>query len=188
MPAPVLVAQRAAHDDVVNVGVILQGAAPGVQDSEEPRHIPADVSGVDGQGLDRPRRGREQRPIADPLMPTQEGAQRLGHGEGEQEVLAGQLTRLVPFQPLLALALLTARTVPVAAGARDHVPLPAPVADVEGRARGLGMAVGNRREHLLVGLGHGGPELVEVGRAMDPKELLEEAHGYRPSITRSIRA
>src|SRR5713226_3221770 len=81
-----------------------------------------------------------------------------------------------------------ARTVPVAAGAMDDVPLTTRLADVEGRACGLGMAVGNGRDHFLVGLGHGRPEPFEVGWAMDPKELLEEAHGYRPSITRSIRA
>jgi hypothetical protein len=159
-----------------------------VQDPEEARHIPADVPGVDGQGLDRPRRGREQRSVADLLMPTQEGAQRLGHGEGEDEVLAGQLTRPVPLQPRMALTLLTARTVPVAAGARDHVPLPAPVAHIQGRPRGLGMAAGDRGDHLLVGPGHGRPEPIEVGRPVRVKELLEEAHGYRPSITWSIKA
>jgi hypothetical protein len=159
-----------------------------VQNPEEARHIPADVAGVDDQGLDRSRRGREQRPIADRLMPTQEGAQRLGHGEGEHEVLAGQLTRPVPLQPLVALALLTARTVAVAAGAMDHVPLPAPVAHIQGRPRGLGMAVGDRGDDFLVGLGHGRPEPVEVSRPVRVKELLEAAHGYRPSITWSIRA
>ncbi len=121
-------------------------------------------------------------------MPTQEGAQRFGHGEGEHEVLAGQLARSVPLQPLMALPLLAAGTVPVAAGAMDHVPLATRFADVEGRTGSLGMAVGNGRDYLLVGRGHGRPEPVEVGRAMRPKELLEEAHGYRPSITRSIRA
>jgi len=124
---------------------------------------------------------------SDALMPTQEGAPRLRHGEGEQEVLAGQLTGPGSVPPLVALALLTARTVPVAAGAMDHVPLPAPVAHRQGRPRGLGMAVGDRRDDFLVGRGHGRPEPVEGGRAMDPKELLEEAHGDRPSITRSIR-
>ena len=121
-------------------------------------------------------------------MPTQEGAQRLGHGEGEQKVLAGQLARAVPLQPLMALALLTAGTVPVAAGAMDHMPLSAPVTDVEGRTRGLGMAVGDGGDDFPVGLGDGRPEPFEVGRPMRAKELLEEAHGYRPSITRSIRA
>ena len=188
MPAPVLVAQRPAHDDIVNVGVILQGASPGVQDPEQPGDVPADGLGVGGQQLDGSRRGREQRPVADLLMPTQEGAQRLGHGEGEHEVLAGQLARAVPLQPFMARALLTARTVAVAAGAMDHVPLPAPVTHVQGRPRGLGMAVGDRSHDALVGLGHGRSEPVEVGRPVRAKELLEEAHGYRPSMTRSITA
>ena len=120
-------------------------------------------------------------------MPTQEGPQRLRHGEGKHEVLAGQLAPPVPFQPRVPLALLAARTVPVAARAMDHVPLPTRLAHVEGRAGGLGMAVGNRRDHFLVDLGHGRAEPFEVGRPVRAKELLEEAHGYRPSITWSIR-
>ncbi len=70
----------------------------------------------------------------------------------------------------------------------DHVPQAAPVAHIQGRPCGLGMAVGDRGDDFLVGLGHGRPEPFEVGRPMRPKELLEEAQGYRPSITRSIKA
>jgi hypothetical protein len=159
-----------------------------VQDTEKPSNVPSDVLGVSSQGLDRSRRGLEQRPVADLLMPTQEGAQWLGHREGEQEVLAGHLARPLPLQPLLALALLATRAVAVAAGAMDDVPLPAPVADVEGRTRRLGMAGCDRRDDLLVGRGHGRTEAVEVGRPVRAKEVLEESHRYRPSITWSIKA
>src|SRR4029453_11829437 len=95
----------------------------------------------------------------------------------------GELAGPMPLQPRMALALLTARTVPVATGVMDHVPLPAPVAHIQGRPRGLGMAAGDRGDHLLVDFGHGRPEPIEVGRPVRVEELLEEAHGYRPSIT-----
>ena len=164
----------------MNVGVILQGATPGVQDAEEPGAIAADVPGIDGEGLDRPRRGSKQRPIADLLVATQEGAQGLWHGEGDHEVRAGELTGLVPRQPRLALALLAAGAVSVAAGAMHDVLLPTGLAHVEGGARRLGMALRNGRDDLLVRLGHGRAEAVQVRGPVGAKEVLEEAHATGP--------
>jgi hypothetical protein len=45
-----------------------------VQDAEEAGEIAPDVPGIGGERLDRPRGRFEQRPVADFLMPTQEGA------------------------------------------------------------------------------------------------------------------
>jgi hypothetical protein len=117
-----------------------------------------------------------------PLSPRLLKEWRLGHGEGEQEVLAGQLARSLPLQPLMALPLLAARTVPVTAGAMDDVPLPAPVAHIQGRPCGLGMAIGNRGDDVLVGLGHGRSEPVEVGRPVRAKEFLETRRSQMPRV------
>lgn len=50
-PAGAVVAQAAARDDVVDVGVVLELTAPGLQDTEEARELGADETGIVGQPL-----------------------------------------------------------------------------------------------------------------------------------------
>ena len=52
--------EGAAGDDVMDVGVILEGSAPGMEDPEEPREISADVVFISGEFFDGLGGGFEQ--------------------------------------------------------------------------------------------------------------------------------
>ena len=85
---PVLGEPSSRHDEM-DVGMVLELAAPGVQDSETADLICADEASVAGE-LAQGGRGRmEQGRIGESLMAPQEGAEFLGHGESDQEVGTG---------------------------------------------------------------------------------------------------
>ena len=69
-------AEPAARHDVVDVGVILQRPAPGVQDTEEAEPVGAHELRVRRQGAQRLAGGLEQRGVDHPLMagPTSRSA------------------------------------------------------------------------------------------------------------------
>jgi hypothetical protein len=63
-----------------------------------------------------------------------EGPNLLWHGKGEQEVVAGQASLKLCFQPLAAFMILALRTVPIAAGAVNMMFFAAAVALIDGNA------------------------------------------------------
>lgn len=52
MPGSIASGERAAGDHVVEVGVVRELTAPGVQDPEEAGEVPADVPFIAGECLD----------------------------------------------------------------------------------------------------------------------------------------
>jgi hypothetical protein len=103
----------------VDVGVILQLPAPGVQHAQEPGGVGAEELRIGGELLDCLGGGLEQRAVGDALMATDERAQLLWHREGEHEVVSGQLALQLRVEPGVGLVLLAAGTVAVAAAARQ---------------------------------------------------------------------
>ena len=163
----------------MDVRVIREFASPGVQHPEETRHLPAQVARIGRELLDRPGRGLEQGGVTAALMAAQERAQRLGHGEGEHEVMPGQLAGKLALQPRLGLVMLTARAMPIAAAAGNHMRLGASLALIE-RAAGLGAATpADRPDHLLMMAGDR-IEVLDIGRAVRGEQLLESAHVRDP--------
>ena len=67
-------------------------------------------------------------------MRAAEGPNLLWHGKGEQEVVAGQTSLKLCFQPLAAFMILALRAVPIAAGTIDKMFLAAAVALIDGNA------------------------------------------------------
>ena len=108
----------------MNVRMILERAAPGMEDAEEATPRRADVLGVGGQGFDRGAGRLEQCGIGDALVSAQEAAQPGRDGEGEQEIRARQQAIDLVLEPGLGLVLLTGGTMPIAAGASHGVRRP----------------------------------------------------------------
>ena len=71
--------------------ILLELAAPGVQDASKAGQIGTQQAGIERQLLEGLRRGLKQGLIAGALVGAEKAAERLGHGEGEQEVRHGQL-------------------------------------------------------------------------------------------------
>jgi len=76
-------ADGAGRDQVVDVGMILELATPGVQDASKAGQIGTQPAGIASQLLEGLGRGLKQGFIARTLMGAEKVAERLGHGEGE---------------------------------------------------------------------------------------------------------
>ena len=120
-PGRAVLGEATARDDVVDVGVVLELPAPGVQDAGEPREVGPDEALVFGEPFEGRGRRVEQGLVREALMRADEGTQGLRDGEGEEEVRPGQLFVQVVLEPLLGFMLLTLGTVAVATGMMDAV-------------------------------------------------------------------
>ena len=115
----------------MDVRVVLQLPAPGVQDPGEPRQVCPDEPLIGGEPFEGERRGVEHGLVREALMRADEGSERLRHGEGEEEVRPGKLLFEVVFKPLLGFMLLTLGAVAVATGMIDAVVFPTAGALIE---------------------------------------------------------
>src|SRR5512134_1290302 len=105
----------------MDVGVVLELPAPGVEDPGDPREIGADAPRVVGQPFAGRGRGVTQGLVGGALMGADEGTQGFRDREGHQEVRPGQLFVEVVLKPLLRCMLLTLGTGAVATGMVDTV-------------------------------------------------------------------
>ena len=133
-PGRAVPGEATARDDGVDVGVVLELPAPGMQDTGEPREVGPDEALVVGEPFEGRGRGVKHGLVREALMRADEGAQGLRDGEGEEEVRPGQLFVQVVLEPLLGFMLLTLGAVAVATGMIDAVVAPTAV----GTERGCG--------------------------------------------------
>ena len=91
VPEAISGGEGASGDDVMDMGVILEGSSPGVQDAEESREISADVMFIQSKFLHSFGGGLEQGRVSYPLVLTNEAAQILRDGKSEQEMVTGEL-------------------------------------------------------------------------------------------------
>ena len=75
--------ESAAGDDVMDVGVILEGSSPGVEDSKESWEIAADVVLISGEFFDGLGGGFEQGRVSQPLVFADEAAEFFWNRKGE---------------------------------------------------------------------------------------------------------
>ncbi|MCZ7591556.1 MAG: hypothetical protein M5U15_05130 [Kiritimatiellae bacterium] len=129
---------RAAGHGAVEVDVLDERLAPGVQDGEESElafELPLGIAGklLEG-GVDFAKEEVEQR-LA---VVAQQRVELVWQGEDDVEVRGGDQLAHAPGQPLLARRALAGRTVPVAAGVVEHGPAAARGAapDVPAERRG----------------------------------------------------
>jgi hypothetical protein len=151
--------------------------APGVQDPEEAGEVPADVSCIAGEGLHGFRGRSEERGIRGPLVAAHEGAQGLGHGEGEEEVVAGEGPPEPFVEPGSGPVVLTLRAVAIPAGTEVPVHFPTFAARISRHATRVGPAGHEGLEGVPVRLGNAVPMGGEILGAEGPEELTELSHG-----------
>ena len=113
--------EGAGGNDVVDVGMVVHGAAPGVKNAGEARQVRAEEAGISGELLESRGRGLEEGVVAGALVAAHDGAKGLGQGEGEQEVRAGKLSIELGIEPEVGFVGLALGAVAVAAGAMDRV-------------------------------------------------------------------
>ena len=88
-----------ARDDIVDVGVILELPAPGMEDAGKAREIGADETLVFGEPFERLGRGLEQGVVGDLLMRADKVAQGLRDRKGDEEVRSGELFLQMVLEP-----------------------------------------------------------------------------------------
>jgi len=165
----------------VEVGVVLELPAPGVQDTGETREISPDEALVFGQPLESRCSRLQQGVVREALMRAKKRAEGLRHGEGEEEVRPGQLCVQVVLEPLLGCMLLTLGTVPVAAGMIDAVVLATTLALREAVAVVSALALLDGADDLAVRGGEGGIALQILWRK-GVEDVAEGGHGRSPCM------
>jgi len=134
----------------MDVRVVLELSAPGMQDTGKPRELCPDETLVFGEPFESLRRGGEQGVVREALMRAEEGSECLRHGEGKEAVRPGQLCVQVVLEPLLGCMLLTLGTVAVAPGMMDAVVPPTAWALREARAVMAALALLESADDLSV--------------------------------------
>jgi hypothetical protein len=180
-PGHAVLGEAAARDDVVNVGVVLELPAPGMQDAGETRQVCPDEPLVLGQPFEGERRGGEHGVVRAALLRADAGSERLRHGEGEEEVRPGQLLLQVVCEPLLGFMLLTLGTVAVATRMLDAVLPPTTWALREAVAVVSALAVLDSANDLAVGGGQVGIAL-QVFWSKSREDSAEGGHGRSPCM------
>src|SRR5712691_2870760 len=165
----------------MDVWVVLELSAPGVQNTGEPREVGPDEALVGGEPFEGERRGVEHGVVRKALMRADEGSQRLRDREGEEEVRPGQLLLEVVCEPLLGFMLLTLWTVPVATGMVDAVVLTTAVALIEAVAVMAALALLDGADDLAVCEGQMGVALQVLGRK-GGEDVAEGSHGRSPCM------
>jgi len=163
-PGRAVLGEAPTRDNVVDVGVVLELPAPGVQDPGEPREIGPNKALVGGETFESRCRRLKQGLVREALMRADEGSERLRDGKGEEEVWPGQLLLQVVCEPLLGLMLLTLGAVAIAAGMLDAVLPPTVWALIEAVAVVSALAVLDGADDLAVGEGQLGVALQVLGR------------------------
>ena len=105
----------------MDVGVIGKLPAPGMEHAEKARDVATNESFVCNERFDCGGRGFEQGLVADVLVASDEGSQGFGHGEGDHEVVGGELIFEFLSQPLPGLVTLAGGAMAIPAGAEDGV-------------------------------------------------------------------
>jgi len=146
--------ESAAGDDVMDMGVILQGSPPGVQDAEETREICADELLIGDQFLHRFGGSLEQGRVGCPLVLSNEAAQALRDGKGDQKMMTRELPFQLLFEPLLALLVLTGGTMTISTRAKDPMDFATRLALIQGDPTGLGATGDDGIDDLSVCMGH----------------------------------
>ena len=125
-PATAVARKPPTRDHAVQMGMMDERLAPGVEDGEE-ADLGAEVAGVGRYGAERLGDGPEEETVDDGLVLGGDLGDRRGHGEDDVEVLGGKQVRPAPFEPRGAGQRLTCRTVAVATGVVPDAPMTAVV-------------------------------------------------------------
>jgi hypothetical protein len=172
--------EGATGDDVMDMGVKLQGTTPGVEDPEESREISSDIVFIHGEFFDGLRGSLEQGRVSRLLVFTNESAQTLGDGKREQEMMTGELPLDLFLEPLLGLMMLTGRAMTISTGAIDPMELPTLLALVKGNAVDLGATGDDGIDDFAVSFRHELGIALQILGAEGSEDLIDWGHGPTP--------
>ena len=164
----------------MDVGMILQSSAPGMEHAEEAGEVGADVLGIFGEFFDGLGRSLEQSGVAKALVLADERAQLLWDGKGDQEVMARELALDAGLEPLLSIGGLAGGAVAITAGNKELLWLSTAFTLVERNAAGLSPTRYDRIEDFAMGGGHGRSITLEVLRAEGGKDFTDGGHDRVP--------
>ena len=125
----------------MDVGVVLELSAPGMQDTGKTRESCPDEPLVFGEPFECLSRGGEQGVVREALVRADKRTQGLRDGEGEEEVRPRELCVQMVLEPLVSFMLLALGTVPVATGMIDAVLFPTALALIEAMAVMAALAI-----------------------------------------------
>ena len=149
-PAAAVVCEPPTRDDAVQMRMMDERLAPGVEDGEE-ADLGAEVARVGGNRAECLGDGSEEETVDDGLVLGGDLGDRRGHGEDDVEVLGGQQVLPAPFEPRGAGQRLTGRTVAVAAGVVPDAPMAAVVLRHGDRGARHGRRSGDVRSRFRYG-------------------------------------
>ena len=171
-PAASVGAQSAGGDEVMDVGMEEEGAAPGVEDAQHTQ-LGAEAFGVGGEVLQGSRAGGKEEVQSDLEMRADEHSQLLRDGEGGQKVGHGkEEPRALAFQPGIGVELAALGTVAVVAGMILVVKARTVRTLEEFAAQGRGAAGEGLSQDLPVPAGHGGAKTLPIIRSCPLDELM----------------
>ena len=152
-PARPVRRQAAAGNDEVDMGMMGERRAPGVEDGGE-ADARAQMLGVGGDRGQRLGGGPEQELVDGGFVVERDRADRRRQGEDDVVVGNRQKLRLAFFEPLPSRRRLTLRAMPVAAGIVGDARMGAVLAALDMAAERRGPATLDRRHHLQLGEAH----------------------------------
>src|SRR3970282_1607548 len=166
----------------MDMGMIVQGSSPGVQDAEESGEIGPDVLLIEGEFFDGIGGSLEQSGVSQALVLPHEGAQRFWDRKGNQEMVSRELALDLFLQPLLGFIVLTGGAVTIAAGAIELARLSAAVALVKRHPASLRTKSHDGIDDFTVSLGHLGGVTLEVLGAEGCKDFMDGGHDRVPPL------
>lgn len=134
----------------MDVRVVLELSAPGMQDAGETRQVSTDKACLFGEAFDGLRGRFEQGRIGELLMRADEGSEGFGDGEGDEKVRPGKLFVELFVEPVLSFMMLALGAVAIAAGVVDAVLPATAVALIETVSIMAALAVLNGTHGLVV--------------------------------------
>lgn len=182
VPEAISGGEGAAGDDVMDMGVKLEGSSPGVKDAEESREISADVMLIRSKFFHRFGGSLEQGRVRYPLVLTNESAQTLRDGKSEQEMVTGELPFHLFLQPLPGLMVLTSGAMAISTGAIDPMELATAFALIKGDTTSLGATAGDGINDFAVYFRHDLRIALQVLGAEGPEDLIDCGHGPSPPL------
>jgi len=180
-PGRAVLGETTAGHHVVDVGVVLEWPAPGVQHPGKPWEVGPAETRIGSEPFEGHGRGLEHGLGGETLGRAEEGPQGLRDGAGEEDVWPWQLCGQVVCEPLLSCMLLTLGTVAVATGMMDTVLSPTGGALREAMAIRAALALLEGRDGLAVRGGQGGRAL-QVCWCTSRDAIAPGRHGRSPGM------
>jgi hypothetical protein len=135
---------------------------------------------IEGEFFHGVGRGFEQGRVSHALVLSDEATQVLWHREGEKEMVRGELTVDLFFEPLSSLMVLASRAMAIAAGAIELMGPAAGFALVAGQAAGFGATDNQRINGFEMCFRHPVGVAFEVLGGESAKDFIDGGHGPVP--------